>query len=126
MTNFNSNPTTEVAPSRSDATSRHVLFIVGLISALLGAAMVSLVVPQFRNLYQEFGADLPFATRFALSYYHGIWILPILVIAVRFAWPDDRLRPLASLLVGVGGIFACSTALTIALYLPIFKLGSVV
>jgi type II secretory pathway component PulF len=113
-------------PGRSDATSRNGLFIVGLLAAVVAAAIATLVVPQFRNLFQGFGGDLPLATRLAVDYYLALWLLPIVVIAVRLAWPDSSSRSTVACIVGVGSLIVTIPTLTVVLYLPIFKLGQTV
>ncbi len=123
MKHANDHPITSTTPGSIDATPKNGLFIVGLIAALLAAAIATLVVPQFRQLFQGFGAGLPVATGLAMDYYLFLWLLPIVVIAARVAWPDSRSRSAIACVVGVGGLVVIVATLTFVLYLPIIKLG---
>jgi type II secretory pathway component PulF len=125
MKTLNDNLDAAVEPG-SDGNAQNGLFAIGLIAAAMVAAGATFVVPTFRQLFQGFGADLPLVTRLTLDYYLALWLFPIAVIVVRFVWPDERSRSMAACIVGAGGFFVIVTALTIVMYLPIFKLGQVV
>jgi type II secretory pathway component PulF len=118
----NNNPEMEAAAGRNSVT----LFVAGLVAVCVLAGTVNFTVPAFRELFVGFGADLPLFTQIALNYYQYLWLLLLVVIAVRFAWPNKRSAPLAACIVGVGLLIVGMVVVMAAMYLPIFQLGEVV
>ncbi|MDR3158026.1 MAG: hypothetical protein LBU11_03240 [Zoogloeaceae bacterium] len=45
-------------------------------------------------MFDAFDAELTMATRLFLDHHRLLWLLPILVIALRFSWPEKRKLPL--------------------------------
>ncbi|MBS0308992.1 MAG: hypothetical protein JSS58_08480 [Proteobacteria bacterium] len=109
-----------------DDTPGTGLLAAGLICALLTAIVPMFVVPAFTKVFDSFGSDLPFLTITVLRYYLAFWLLPVLVLIVRLFWPVRRNRAKVSCLTGVIGMLLALLVSAIALYLPIFKMGSVV
>lgn len=90
----------------------------------LSVAMQS-VVPEFTEVFKSFGADLPLPTLFTMQAFPALLVLPYLVALAWNFWPRKtaRLRAATAFCwLGVGAIFL----MVGTLYLPIFKLGSVV
>ena len=121
---INTNADVEVAKRESGAGI--VLFVVGLSGALILAGVATAVIPQFRELFKGFGADLPVATQLVVDYYLYLWFSPLMVVAVRFAWPVKRVRSIAACFFGLALLVLGVPLLVLAMYLPIFRLGSVV
>ena len=111
-------------------TGQHALLAFGTLCALVAAIVVNLVVPQFDEVYRNFGADLPWLTRALLA---GRWLLFTLPLLVLLAWRltpavpgQPNQRGLVALLVGVGLPLVLVPVVVIGLYLPIFMLGDAV
>ncbi|MFD0724771.1 hypothetical protein [Lysobacter brunescens] len=111
-------------------TAQHALLAFGTLCALVAAIVVNLVVPQFDEVYRNFGADLPWLTRALLA---GRWLLFGLPVLVLLAWwltpavpGQPNRRGLVALLVGVGLPVVLVPLVVIGLYLPIFMLGDAV
>lgn len=87
----------------------------------------------FEELFRGFGADLPALTAVVLAYhkYFGvlalIGLVPcVLLLANRTLSVEDGHRLFALVLAGFGLSLAVLAVFTVAVYLPIFQLGSVV
>lgn len=111
-------------------TGQHALLAFGTLCALVAAIVVNLVVPQFDEVYRNFGAELPWLTRALLA---GRWLLFALPVVVVLAWwltPVTPGRPnrrgLVALLVGVGLPLVLVPVVVIGLYMPIFAMAGVV
>lgn len=116
----------EVASGSGAGITSVILPIIGLVCALLTALTPTMVIPQFQQVFSSFGAQLPLLTRIAIDQHLGLWLLPLLVIAVWLFWPRPKQRPLAACLVGAGGLVIIIPLLILAMYLPIFQLGQAV
>lgn len=110
-------------------TGQHALLVFGMLCSLVAAIVVNLVVPQFDEVYRNFGAELPWLTRALLA---GRWLLLALPALVLLAWwltPAVPGRPnrrgLVALLVGVGLPLVLVPLVVIGLYLPIFGMAGV-
>lgn len=119
-------PAHEALPQLRRDKSDNILLIIGLVCAFIAALAPTLVVPAFHQIFDSIGASTPPLTSFILNYHLWLWVLPVLVIAVRLFWPNQQKRLLASCLVGAIGLILVIPILILALYLPIFKFGSVV
>ena len=91
------------------------------------------IVPTFVKLFEDFGTELPLATRIVLETYHYWWLIPLVFLAqfllLRFG-PERGLFVQKSLLV-INIFFVILEVLFIPamvfiFYLPIFAMGSVV
>jgi hypothetical protein len=107
------------------ATSRDAFFVAGVVGPLLLVwAATWFVVPRFADLYADFGAELPWATRWLLASYRHGFAMNALVIAV-WAWrPRPSNRGLAALVAAVTSAAVSALSALIALYLPINRLGA--
>src|SRR5690606_7847840 len=94
----------ELSTTHGSGSTAVIQLIAGLMCALLAALIPTLVIPQFHQVFTSFGTDLRLTTRIALNHRLWLWLLPLVVIAVRLFWPRARKRPRASCLVGVGGL----------------------
>lgn len=84
-----------------------------------------MMVPQFREVFAAFGADLPSFTQFFVHHSYALWLLPLLVLAAWFYWPKPARRALVACSIGVVSLLVIVPALTVAMYLPIFMLAPV-
>ena len=118
--------TFEGGSDQGGSATMAIRLIVGLICALIAAALPMLVIPSFQQVFDSFGAQLPLMTQLALSYHLWLWVLPILVIAAFMFWPKAERRPLAACLTGVIGLTLTSVVMILAMYLPVFALGQAI
>ena len=111
---------------------------VALISGLIIAAgllffVVYAVVPEFENLFNGFGAELPMFTQFFIGTYQFVVLLPFVLIVPFMLSLVMRSVPLGSVqalrgyavrtfLVSVGVLTSC----IVAMYLPIWQMGAVI
>ena len=103
-----------------------ILAALGLLLSCVPPVMAALVMPQFRQTFESFGADLPWLTRMLSDYPASLLLLPALVLVVALAWPNRVQRGLFSLL--LGSLFAVLGPIIIVVgaYLPIWKLGAAI
>jgi uncharacterized BrkB/YihY/UPF0761 family membrane protein len=111
-------------------TRQHALLVFGMLCSLVAAIVVNVVVPQFDEVYRNFGAELPWLTRTLLA---GRWLLFALPVVALLAWwltPVVPGRPnrrgLVALLVGVGLPLVLVPLVVIGLYMPIFDMAGTV
>ncbi len=86
--------------------------------------MPMLYTPQFRLVFESFGAELPMVTNLFVHYNQVFWLLPALVIAAWFFWPTAQRRALAACLIGVASMVLVVPATVAAMYLPVFASGN--
>ena len=99
----------------------HAVIVIAFITA----------APRFDSLFRAFGAEVPLPTRIILDHFHlacaflilsAFVQLALFVILLRARTPAARARlPLIGMLNGVVAVL-----FMLALYVPIFTLGSVV
>jgi type II secretory pathway component PulF len=126
MTNPYQPPTAAISRTFFASRGAAVFFAIGLICALLSAAVPTLIVPQFSRTFDAFGPDLPLLTQWVLSYHSILWALPALVLVAWFFWPAPQHRPLASCLIGTLGLLLLTPLVIYALYAPIFGLAETI
>lgn len=106
------------------------MLTLGFTAAIAIAVGVNLIVPQFEEVFRNFGAELPLLTRLFIEARYAFFGLPLLVLAA-WAWTPRRTPPgnergIVALVLGIGiGVILLPLCL-IAMYLPIFKLAAVV
>jgi type II secretory pathway component PulF len=100
------------------------LLAVGLSFAALAAAIPPFVAPKFREVFESFGAELPLITTLFVQYDFILWLLPVLVLAAWFYWPKKQRRALVSCVIGAISFTVIISAFVVAMYLPIFQLGT--
>lgn len=106
----------------------------GMVALLLAAVAVNLVVPQFQDIFDGFGAQLPWLTTVFVKHRHAFFLLPLLppllwwglARTARKAPGARRNSAMIALLVALGLTFVMVPLAIIAMYLPIFRLGSVI
>jgi type II secretory pathway component PulF len=103
-----------------------ILASIGVALALLPPVMAALVMPQFRETFQSFGADLPLFTRVLADYPASLLLFAAIVLAVAFLWPKREQRGVLSIV--LGSLFAIlgPVMIVIGAYLPIWKLGAAI
>lgn len=103
-----------------------VMSLMGLVGFL-----AAVVVPQFKAIFRDFGAGLPWLTRFYMDHWIVIAIvagqlLLLQVVSGGIAiYSRDRLTTQISLWLGIGCVVSPLVGLS-ALYLPIIQLGRVI
>lgn len=112
-----------------NGTERWML-TAGLLAAIAIAAGVNLVVPQFEEVFRNFGAELPLLTRLFVEARYAFFGLPLIVLV---AWaltprrtPPGNERGIVALVVGIGMGMILLPLCLIAMYLPIFRLAAMV
>ncbi len=112
-----------------------LLLMTVIFASVLDAALIALwfAVPQFEVMLKEFGAELPGLTRFMLEHYRWSLLLMIGVSLACLGLVRHRGETLAqsrpAVLIFSLACGLCMLALglfVIALYLPIFRLGTLV
>ena len=113
-------------------------WVPGLSITLTGISVAIYVAIHFSgqgfdDLFRGFGADLPALTAFVLAYYKYFGVLALigLVPCVLLLWNrtlsiEDSHRLFALVLMSFGLSLAVLVLFAAAMYLPVFKLGSVV
>lgn len=107
-----------------------VLLCSGVLAAAGGMLAAWMVVPQFRELFATFGAELPLLTRLFVDSGGTLWGLPLLVpllsLFVRRRGPEDTRPGAVAFGFGLATAFGLPLLCALAMYLPIFKLAAVV
>jgi tRNA modification GTPase len=82
-----------------------LLQTIGVVIAFLGVIAVQAIVPQFQDVFESFGAELPAITQ---MFVRGRWLLwplplavPMIAAFVRVRDEDDRRRGIVGLIVGI-------------------------
>ena len=98
-----------------------------LLLALLPCIAVSLtalvVVPQFRDMYAQFGAMLPHPTRILFDTYRWLGVSCLLPLIVFWLWPSRATRGVAAFVAAALFAVALFMAGALAIYLPLMKLA---
>ena len=101
---------------------------IGLFSSLFmtcfPALILSIVVPRFGDVFASFGAELPLLSRMVAKGYLAAWLLPLSIVIVWFCWPNPKQRNFMLAITLVSMLLV--PFYVIGLYLPIFKLGTLV
>jgi type II secretory pathway component PulF len=101
--------------------------IIGGVAALAGVVGVQLLVPQFEELFINFGAELPALTRVFVNGRSFLWPLPLLVPLAAFLIKTrdttDNRPGIVALLLGIAIAFGLPLVCALAMYLPIFELA---
>ena len=103
-----------------------IFVALGSVLACAPSVMAVVVMPQFRQTFQSFGADLPWLTRVLSDYPACLLLFPALVLLVAFAWPKEKQRGLFSLLLGVLFGLLGPVVVVVGAYLPIWKLSAAI
>lgn len=97
-----------------------------LIVAWVHYFLSSKVASQFEDVFDGFGAELPWLTNLMLPDAPYYWLAPIIIVLLHIAHHSGYLsRPMVLLASSVGTVASIVLCL-IGLYLPIFQLGAVV
>ena len=99
---------------------------LGSVLACAPSVMAVVVMPQFRQTFQSFGADLPWLTKMLSDYPASLLLFPALVLLVAFAWPNEKQRGLFSLLLGVLFGLLGPVVVIVGAYLPVWKLSAAI
>ncbi len=96
-------------------------------------AMVLRVVPTFVELFAGFGGELPWLTQFVLTYhkYQLVLLVPVSVpflVLVRnpIDYEANNRRRFRYVLVGFATTLMLYSLNLVAIYLPVFRLGTVI
>ena len=88
---------------------------------------------EFRDLFLGFGAKLPVLTQFVLASYNyfGLFLLVGLIPSVRLVWNRNRSvveknRLFTMIIVSFALSISLMGVFVVAMYMPIFQLGTVV
>ena len=108
-------------------TRLDMIFVaLGLVLACAPSVMAAVVMPQFRQTFQSFGADLPWLTQILLDYPVSLLLFPASILLIALAWPNKKQRGLYSLLLGsLFGVLG-PVIIMVGAYLPIWKLGAAI
>jgi len=102
------------------------LRVGGIALTLVSAIVVTLVVLQFRAIFEGFGAVLPNLSSWVVKGYLLIWLLPIAAIGFALGLPDRAQGARLSMYTGLFAVLGCLPTVILAMYLPIFHLADAV
>lgn len=102
------------------------MFAIGLVCAIFAALIPTLAAPQFGQMFEAFGFELPLMTRWVLQGYLALWALPLAVGIAWLFWPQPHRRAAAACWIGVLSLVLIFPLCMGALYLPIFMLAQTV
>lgn len=100
-----------------------LLLAIALLPGIAVAIGAFMVVPQFVELFGQFGFELPLPTRLLLASYRWWGVAPLLTLATWAAWPNAAGRGEAAVVFGsvvAGALFVFGV---IACYAPVFMLA---
>lgn len=100
-----------------------LLFIPTVVISIFLIIFDAYIIPRVEALFNEFGAVLPKQTIFLLSQSHRLWLPLVIVISIWYVLKNNSHK----IWYYVGTLFIVTTILSItvlALYSPIFKMGS--
>jgi hypothetical protein len=100
------------------AKSSILLAVIGLVVALVGAGLLSYIVPGFAAVYQGFSEGVPIYISLITGFYGLIWAVPLLVITAAWFWPTPQQRGAVALVIGIAG-FGFALLAVLILYLPL-------
>ncbi|MEJ2530051.1 MAG: hypothetical protein P8Z39_08325 [Gammaproteobacteria bacterium] len=99
------------------------LWIIALL-LVIEAIGTSVYVPQFSQLFQSFGGELPFLTKVVLIGAWAIWVLPILAsIVIMFTSKFKTPIIFAAVLLFIGVLWI--PTVIYGLYLPVLEMSEV-
>jgi type II secretory pathway component PulF len=97
-----------------------------MLPPVLACLMAFQVVPQFADVFRNFGAELPWLTWFLVRYTWFVVVWPLIVVAVALAWHGDARRTVNMVAISGIGSFVLFATVMAAMYLPIFKLSATI
>jgi len=98
------------------------LWVIALL-LVIEAVGTSIYVPQFSELFQEFGHELPFLTKVVLIGAWAIWVLPIMTAALIVFNKTIKKPPIVfALFLLFLGVLWVPTAIY-GLYLPVWQMS---
>ena len=108
--------------------------VVAVLFCASPATLIMVAIPRFEALLKGFGAELPGATAFLLHWRFLLWIAPALALLLfGFALTTSPEKVIARhrTVVWAFAVLCCVSLVVtglavVALYAPIFRLGSVV
>ena len=97
------------------------------IAAIVGILhyAISGIPRQFEDIYNGFGAELPWITSFLIDSPIYFWMGPAVVAGGMLLHQFGHIGRVSIILVSILGTLASYTILMVGLYYPIFLLGSV-
>jgi LPXTG-motif cell wall-anchored protein len=118
-------PAAPVSEADASAQSRRQawFFIAGLLCALIGALVPTLLVPAYKELYAGFGSDLPLATSILVRFYPALWLFPVLLFIARVSWPKTGNKSNVLAIAGLAFLVIVVPLMFFLLYLPIFQMA---
>jgi type II secretory pathway component PulF len=119
--------TGKTASSRAATIISAILTLASLAFGLVLGLVGTLVIPQFAEVFESFGTDLPAVTALLINSPHVLWTpLALTMPTIVLWWP---LRSNAARIVCYSMLTAADAILLVltivAMYLPIYKLGQV-
>ena len=106
------------------------MLVSALLCSLMTALMINLIVPKFKEVFDNFGAELPLLTRLFVDAGWVLWLLPLVILVAWKSIRNDATRAnrhgkiVLLIAIGVGAVLIPLTL--IAMYLPIFQMAAVV
>jgi type II secretory pathway component PulF len=105
-------------------TVDRLLLAIGLAAATVPLILGYLVLPQFTEVFRNFGTKLPPTTSLLINYPFLLALFPLLVLGVWITWPTKNNRGIVACVLGSFGMVAMIALMTVAMYLPIHRLAA--
>jgi len=101
-------------------------WLIAIVNVII-FSLISLVVPQFIDIFSQLGADLPALTKFMLNF-HGYTGLLGAIGLIGATLIQFNHHQSGWLLIGISSslVFVTIVLTVISMYLPIFTMGQVV
>jgi hypothetical protein len=103
-----------------------LLLLLGVTPGVVVAVGAFVVVPQFQEVFTNFGAELPFVTSLLLATFRWWGIFPVVALALWLSWPNPANRGAAAVVFGATSAAVLFLFGWYACYAPIFQLADVV
>jgi len=110
-----------------DRKDESLLFLLlGIAPGLIVTIGALLIVPQFQDVFVNFGATLPLQTRILLATFHWWGIIVLGTLGFWMFWPNPSHRGTAAMTFGLASAMLLFLFGTWAAYAPIFELAKTV
>jgi hypothetical protein len=106
-------------------TRQSQMFVVfGVSAGTVLAVWAFFAIPKFQEVFVNFGAKLPLATKLLLATFRWWGIVPVVTLALWLLWPNPSKRGVAALVFGVVSAALLFLFALWAVYAPIFLLAA--
>ena len=101
-----------------------MFLVLGLVPGLVLAVGALIVVPQFQDVFTDFGATLPLQTKVLLATYRWWGVVVLGTLGLWALWPNPSNKGAAALIFGLASAMLLFLFGAWAAYAPIFELAA--